>query len=170
MSTTTLPAGARIEQLSKDASFADSYRERVPYRGQSALQLFLLMARHTPAWIDTLMRLRNALVKRLGLKDLGTLSDVGARNAADYRVGDRVGIFTIHSLSDDELILEDRDKHLDVRVSVYLRPDGDTALVHASTVVHVHNRLGRLYMALVTPAHRRIVPATLATLRRALGD
>ena len=42
------------------------------------------------------------------------------------------------------------------------RPGGTT--VYVSTVVHIHNAMGRLYMFFVAPAHRIIAPATMARL------
>ena len=47
------------------------------------------------------------------------------------------------------------------------RPEGlssATFTVAMSTVVHVHNALGRIYMLGVTPAHRVIAPAVVARL------
>jgi hypothetical protein len=39
------------------------------------------------------------------------------KKLSDYKVGDDVGIFTLLSVSQNEIILGDRDKHLDVKVS-----------------------------------------------------
>ena len=66
-------------------------------------------------------------------------------------------------MSDDEALLVDREKHLDVVVSVLRLPlDGQGQREAAfCTVVHVHGWLGRLYMLPVVPMHRRIVPAVL---------
>ena len=110
------------------------------------------------------MRLRNRIVSTFfGLKDLGPMDAVRAdRPLAEYRVGDRVGIFTLLHLSDDEVVLGDFDKHLRARVSVCrTRLDGGAAFA-VSTVVHVNNLLGRAYLFFVVPVHRRIVPAVMA--------
>ncbi|WP_447502740.1 DUF2867 domain-containing protein, partial [Acinetobacter pittii] len=40
----------------------------------------------------------------------------------------------------------------------------DTQVLTVTTVVHIKNLLGRLYMVPVIPAHRKIVPATLQIL------
>ena len=93
-----------------------------------------------------------------------TLPEDESKPLADYRAGDRVGIFTIHSLTERELILTDSDTHLDAKISV--RKTGSAAHPRAAvtTVVHVHNFLGRLYLVPVIPAHRLIVPAMMRRL------
>lgn len=108
------------------------------------------------------MRLRNRLVQLVGLKNLGGFRDIDpGRPPSDYRPGERVGIFTLIANADDEVLLGDDDKHLDVVVSVCKRPgttDGRITL-SVTTVVHVHNALGRLYMLPVAPMHKLIAPA-----------
>ena len=57
------------------------------------------------------------------------------------------------------------DTHVDVLLS-WPPPAGagGRATVVVTTVVHIHNLLGRVYMAVVTPFHRRIVPTMLRRL------
>jgi hypothetical protein len=43
------------------------------------------------------------------------------RTASAYKPGDRIGIFTLFEATDDEVLLGDRDKHLDVVLSVHKR-------------------------------------------------
>ena len=113
------------------------------------------------------MGLRNRIVALVGLKNLGGLRGVDPEKPlANYRPGQRVGIFTLISVSDDEVLLGDQDQHLDVVVSVLRLPLDSQGQreVAFSTVVHVHGWLGRLYMLPVVPMHRRIVPAVLRGL------
>ncbi len=74
----------------------------------------------------------------------------------DYRVGDRLGIFTIFGSTPDELLLGIDDSHLDLRVSV-LKQGGARPSYIISTVVKVHNWLGRAYMLPVGRIHPLIV-------------
>jgi len=112
------------------------------------------------------MAMRNWMAGLVGLKNLGHLGALGAyKEATEYRVGDRVGIFSLIYQSPDEVLLGDSDKHLDVVLSICKAPQG---AVSVTTVVHVHNWLGRFYMLPVTPLHKLIVRAMLkrtATLR-----
>lgn len=163
-----VPAGSALQDRLQTAYFHDSYQIPLADGGSSPMALYLRCVTRTPGWIDFLMRLRNRAVAPFGIKDLGTLSGIDpARSADSYRVGDRAGIFRIDALGDGEVVLGDRDRHLDVQVSVMklMRPQG--MAVAMSTVVHVHNALGRIYMLGVAPAHRRIAPAVLARLGRA---
>ena len=113
----------------------------------------------TPGWVNRLMALRNRVVGLTGLKNLGHLGALRTgKSASEYRVGDRVGMFSLLHLSEDEVLLGDTDKHLDVVLFVCKAPQG---AVSVSTVLHVHNWLGRLYMLPVTPLHKIIVKAML---------
>jgi Protein of unknown function (DUF2867) len=148
------------------ADFADAYEVSIKRPTMTALEIYLSAVAMTPAWIERLMTLRNRIVVVFGLKNLGNLGAIDpTKPASAYRVGDRVGIFVIHSLSDQEAIFADSDKHLDVKISVRKIGDDDHPSVAISTVVHIHNTLGRVYMFFVVPAHRRIVPAMLRRLR-----
>ncbi|WP_116899498.1 DUF2867 domain-containing protein, partial [Vibrio parahaemolyticus] len=44
---------------------------------------------------------------------------------------------------------------------------GDKITVHVTTVVHVHNMFGKVYMFFVAPVHKLIVPSSLKTLAQA---
>lgn len=161
-----VPRDSDIGQYLDGAYFQDAYETRIDSPGLSALELHIQVMRQTPGWVDRLMTLRNRVVSTLfGLKDLGKLAAVHPlKPAADYRVGDRLGIFVIHSLSDQEVVLTDADRHLDAKVSVRKTGSVDHPTATVSTVVHVHNLLGRLYMLPVAPVHRLIVPAMLRRL------
>ncbi|MCP4324689.1 MAG: DUF2867 domain-containing protein [Alteromonadales bacterium] len=163
-----IPDKSKISSYATDAYFADCFTSVIRYENQPALDIFLSISSSTPSWINFLMSIRNKIVSKLGLKNLGVLSDIDHdKPAADYKVGDRVGIFVLHSNTHNEVILEDRDKHLSVKVSFYVESNGGTARVHASTVVHVNNAFGKIYMFFVAPVHKLIVPSTLKTLPQA---
>lgn len=159
-----IPPDSEIHRRLAGAHFFDSYEAGLPSEDAalSALALSLRTFGKSPAWVGFLMRVRNRVVTWFGLKDLGALDARDfSRPLEAYHVGDRLGIFTLRYLSEDEVILGDTDKHLDVLVSVCKRSRPDSTVLAVSTVVHVHNRLGRFYMFFVGPAHKVIAPATL---------
>jgi hypothetical protein len=159
---TGAPPASRIRQELTGADFHDAYEVVLPHRGRSALEIYLSCMAKTPAWIDFLMTIRNRLVALFGLKNLGRLGELGPTSEVSaYRVGDRVGIFSLLSLSDDEAILGDADRHLEVKVSFCKVTGEGRESVVVTTVVHLRNRLGRAYMLIVKPFHRLIVPASL---------
>lgn len=159
-----VPAGSAIAQLLPGAHFHDAYEVVVHHPERTALQHLMHTLAATPRWVDCAMGLRNRVVAWFGLKHLGGLGLDDARHLPlPQHPGDRVGIFTLRSLSDDEVLVEDDDKHLQVVLSVrrLAAADGQPPRIVLSTVVHLHNLLGRLYMLPVTPMHKLIAPAVL---------
>lgn len=158
----TVPARSAINASLPGASFYDCYSIDVTGERRTALEYFLMTIRQTPLWVERLMWLRNKAVQLVGLKDLGGMADFNAgKPASAYKPGDRVGIFTLISMTDDEMLVGDNDKHLHVDLSLYRHPvtaEGVQTL-SITTVVHVHNWLGRVYMLPVKPMHKLIAPA-----------
>lgn len=168
LSKIAVPAQSVLAPSLATADFADCYLLPDPDPQAPLLQSWLRLSARTPAWMAALMSLRNRVVRLVGLKDLGGLAARQPGKPAEaYRIGDRVGIFTLEQQRPGELVLGDDDKHLHVRLSLLrlVQPDGGSRLA-LSTVVHEHNRLGRLYMALVGPAHSLIVPLMLRQVMR----
>ncbi len=158
-----VPAESRLTALLTNAYFHDAYELVREFDSASVLELYLDGLKRAPGWINSLMSIRNRMVALVGLKDLGSLAQFEPdKPPSAYREGDRLGIFSILYLSDQELILGDSDRHLDVQVSVCKLTGKARASVVVSTVVNIKNRLGRVYMLVVTPLHKRIVPAILA--------
>lgn len=165
----SVPEHSALRPLIEGASFHDAYRFPISNPDSTALEIFLGSLARSPAWIETLMWLRNKTVRMAGLKDLGGLGAIDpAKPAASYRPGDRIGIFTLQKSRETEVIVGDTDKHLDVWLSLCkLPPDGEG---HANghwatltTLVRTKNAFGALYMGVVTPFHRLIAPAMLRT-------
>jgi hypothetical protein len=160
------PESSVLNADSKTAYFHDCYQTRHNQASQSAMSLYLSVVSSTPAWVNALMWVRNRVVALFGLKNLGVLSDIDARKApSDYAVGDRVGIFSILYLSETEVVLGDSDKHLRAQISV-CKTITDGHCVAVSTVVHVHNALGKVYLLFVVPLHKLIVPAMLSRMAK----
>jgi len=163
-----IPAGSRIAQALPNNDFADCYQFDDLWPNQNALETYLTLVTRTPGWMNALMAMRNQAVRLVGLKHLGALSTaVNRKPASDFKLGDRVGIFVLKHLQEDEVILFDDDKHLHVQLSVVKHVVDGKPKVSLSTVVHIHNRLGRVYMAVVGPVHSLIVPRMLAQVAHA---
>ncbi len=162
VTTIDVPSNSEISRYLPGAYFFDCYEMPVESTSKSALEIYLEVAAKTPGWVNTLMAVRNRAVTLVGLKNLGHLSDLKpSKSASDYKVGDRIGIFSLLYLSENEIILGDTDKHLQARVSLCKIAAGSRHSVAVSTVVHVHNTLGRVYLFFVVPVHKIIVPAML---------
>jgi uncharacterized protein DUF2867 len=153
----SLPPESAIAGVYASPNLADAYSIELP---PGALTDPELLARfifsHQPPWVSTLTAIRDALVGGLGLK---TARQLGAESKTG-----RLGIFRIYGTSSTEVILGEDDKHLDFRLSVLCSnqpsPGGKRHLT-LSTVVHCHNRLGRLYILVIAPFHRLVVQSSL---------
>lgn len=166
---TSVPTPSAIAAYLPGAYFHDSWTITAGEPSLSALGQFLKALQATPPWVNTLMTIRNQAVSAFGLKNLGTLSRLDpAKPACAYQPGDRVGIFTLIANTADEVLLGDKDKHLDVVLSVHQAVDLNSGrvLVTVTTVVHVHNWFGVLYMLPVTPMHRIISKTVLKAVGR----
>jgi hypothetical protein len=165
-----VPRASAINARLPGAYFHDCYSITVPDATRTALGYFLAAVANTPGWVNGLMALRNKAVRLVGLKDLGGLGGFDrSKPESAYAPGDRVGIFTLYSNTDDEVLLGESDKHLVVVLAVFRHPvDANGArAISITTVVHVRNWLGRAYMLPVAPLHKLIAPAVL---RRALVE
>jgi len=162
---TSVPLGSRVADLVPGSYFYDAWRVRVSESNLSALEQYLKAVKKTPRWVSICMDIRNSAVGIFGLKNLGNLQDVIPVGEADaYKAGDRVGIFTLYENTFDEVLLGDKDKHLDVTLSVLRSVVDGCEFITITTVVKVHNTLGRIYMIPVTPMHRIIVPSVLRAI------
>jgi len=162
-----IPAACQLAATQHDADFADAHETLVPRSALSATEIYHAITRQTPGWVDGLMRLRNRVVQPFGLKNLGAMSAVHAGEAIP---GQRMGLFEVVSSKPDELVLQDDDKHLVVQLSVLKQSHDETHdKLTLSTVVHIHNTLGRVYMFFVGPAHKVIAPAVLRRAPQAVA-
>ena len=99
---------------------------------------------HAPQWMDGLMRLRNAIVRRLGLIEV------------------KAGQFPVVFCSDQEIILGLDDSHLNFRISIQVLGHNDTSTEAAvTTLVQINSLLGRIYLTMVLPFHHAIVRSML---------
>lgn len=158
-----VPKESEIRKHLAGATLFDAFAAPIGDEHRSALELYIDIMAQTPEWINGLMDIRNKAVGLFGLKNLGQLNNVNpARKPESYRVGDHIGIFSILMLSEREVILSESDKHVDAKVSLFKTTSGNQNLVVMTTVIHVHNLLGRLYMLLVWPVHKLMVPSLLS--------
>jgi hypothetical protein len=137
------------------AQFADAFRIDLEGAALDARHAAVLMTGHS-RWIEALVRLRNLLVAPFGLKTSGK-TETPRRET--------IGLFPVLTETRDRLVAGFNDKHLDFRLVVDVAAAGpDSASsqqVTATTLVKTHNLSGRIYLAIILPFHRLIVPAML---------
>jgi hypothetical protein len=160
-----LPVQSAITHAYASVHLADAFAIPLPPGASGDPELLArFIFSHQPSWIGRLMKVRDAVVARLGLKTGKHLATL-----ANDAKAKRVGIFKVYSTSATEIILGEDDKHLDFRVSVLCSagpaPEGGRQLT-VSTVVHCHNLLGRTYLLVIAPFHRLVVKASLRRAAR----
>jgi hypothetical protein len=155
-----LPAQSAITRVYDPVHLADAFAIHLPAGASCDPELLArFLFAHQPAWVGALMRVRDTIVARFGLKTGSQLAALGAGAQPG-----RVGIFRIYATSPQEIVLGEDDRHLDFRVSVLCSNEpgqGMAPRVTVSTVVHCHNLLGRSYLFIIAPFHRLVVKASL---------
>lgn len=152
-----------LDGLYARIDLADNYAVTLPHgvtHDPLVLARFLFAQR--TASMDVLMRIRDAIVSRLGLKTASALQGAGDGHP-------RVGIFRIYRTTDTDILLGEDDRHLDFRIALHCGsvPDAPSDMqVVVSTVVSCHNATGRIYLAVIVPFHRWIVRAILRRAAR----
>jgi hypothetical protein len=138
------------------AQFIDAFRIDVAGGALDARQAAQRMMGRSPRWVEALLRLRHLLVAPYGLKTSGNTENPPRET---------IGLFPILAQTPHRLVAGFNDKHLDFRVVVDVAASGpdeaSSQQVAATTLVKTHNALGRIYLAVIKPFHRAIVPAML---------
>ena len=97
-----------------------------------------------PKWITILMKIRNVLIKPLGLKKGRDLSDL------------------VHIESENLARVRKNDKHLDLEIAfITERMECGSQRISVSTKVRFHNRFGKCYFAIIKPFHNLICKTLL---------
>lgn len=106
-----------------------------------------------PKWINWLMGLRNAIVKRLGLDTNSKFTDM------------------ICAISPNEEIFGMPDKHLDFHVSMWCGEYKDSKQeLRITTVVKYNNWFGRVYFFIIKPFHGMIIKSILNNIYKKAAD
>lgn len=153
MDKTKIHKGGLIDNY-LPADYLDSFSKEVVTQESITTDAFFNMVfNQFPAWIDWLLKLRNTIVKPLGLDTQSRFSDsVCERNA-------------------NEIIWGIPDKHLDFHVSMWCGEyrDGKQEL-RITTVVKYNNWLGRVYFFIVRFFHCMIIYSLLNNIEQKLYD
>jgi hypothetical protein len=148
--------------LIENAYFRDSYRAPLTRNELGIVDIFFGIFAHHPLWMKLLLIVRNKAASLIGL-DVPTASEILSVEIRDhYAVGEKIGVWPIFSLSEDELVAGRDNKHMDFRLSVLKVPDGDGMSVVVSTVCTVHNLFGKCYLFFIVPFHRHGVRKLMA--------
>lgn len=138
-----------INDILPGADWQDCYQGEMVTPELSSLDVSRLLLDHPPAWIGSLIALRNRIVSLFGLRTV------------ELAAGTSAGGFPVLSSTPQRTVLGFDDRHLDFRIVVDLEEKENRQLATVTTIVRRKNLFGRLYLLVVGPFHRRIVPATM---------
>jgi hypothetical protein len=152
------PSDSVLAALYVGADLLDAFAIRLPAGASNDLEVLTRIALERQAgWIRALTSVRDTMMATVGVKSSRAIGAAAAARGLTV-----IGYLPVLSKSARELVMGGDDRHLDFRVGVKQRPGvaGGRELVVA-TVVHCHNRLGRIYLAAIAPFHRTILQANL---------
>jgi len=162
-----IPDSSIIKNEESSFNYIDSFQGIFRDKGQktnlaAVLKLFITAG---PKWTNTLMSIRDKLVKPFGL---GTSESIRSKpiEHVDYEIGEQAGIFKIFDKADNEIIMGQDDKHLNFKVSILLEPTDETdkKKLSVTTAVKFNNVFGKLYFLPVKPFHKLIVKGTVKNI------
>ena len=166
----TLPAGSMLNTMWQRIDYVDSYLGILQNGISPNIEdVGLAFFNSEPSWIKSLFSLRNKIVKYFGLKITDEIFD--RKKLLDnftYDAGKKLGFFKVFAKSDHELILGEDDRHLDFRVSLYIRTDKVNHILTVSTIVKFNEWLGKYYFFFVKPFHQMIVQTMVRGIAKQL--
>ena len=122
------------------------------------------MFSYTPNWVNSLMKLRDFLVGRFGLK---TSDQIQKAKQQILAIGEPYPMFKVIDFNDEEIMFGENDQHLNFVTSVALTQSGNNYELFSLTAVKFNNGFGRLYFTFVKPFHALIVKSMLKnTIRK----
>jgi hypothetical protein len=148
-----------MEQILPAHNFEDQFSIELKGQSLDALTAAKRAFGRAPNWVVGLMNLRNRIVAPFGLKSAG-----------EKGVASKTGInpFPIISQTPSRVVMGFDDHHLDFRVVVDVSESGNgMQSIQASTLVKTNNWVGKIYLTMVMPFHKLIVPTML---RRVAAD
>ncbi|MVA18947.1 DUF2867 domain-containing protein [Agrobacterium vitis] len=147
-----------LSPLYAGADLRDAFAIKLPAEETGDVEVLARRAFERPAWwIRALTDARDRIMAVTAVKSTRSIGAAAAQR------GEVIGYFPVLSKSATDLVVGVDDRHLDFRAAVLLRDDeaGAGRELVAITVVHCHNRLGRMYLSTIAPFHRIIVRANL---------
>jgi hypothetical protein len=167
---TDIPVDSLTQQY-LPVNYADAFAcEVTGAKELSADEIMISFWTVMPGWVNALFKLRNLLVRPFGL-DTGEDRDHSEKLKSMIRAGNgNNGLMSVVAKSGNETVILLSDKHLNAYMSVFISTKDKLQKVTAITLVHYHNRLGRIYFFFIRPFHKVIIKSMLrSTLKRMIA-
>jgi len=152
---------ALARDVIESAYFCDSYSAPLMRRDLAITDIYAAIFAHLPLTMKLLLIVRNAIVRPLGLRAPPAGQIMHSELKGRYAVGEKVGLWSIFFIDENEIVAGANDRHQDFRVSVLRVSAAEGASVVVSTVCTVHNLFGKIYLFFIVPYHRHAVKTLL---------
>lgn len=161
-----LPRASRLKGSLARIDYVDSFAVPLMSADKELVVIYAAVLGDLPKVFKQFLVLRSILVRPFGIAGV-SYSELNQRIDIEraYKVGDKIGRWTLFEQYPDELVTGANDGHLDFRVSLFREADKRIVL---STAVMTHNVWGRMYLTTILPFHRFAV-AKLLTSAAASG-
>ena len=153
-----IPENSIILKNFGKVDYCDTYQIRCKTNDSIDSLTTKLFNSPAPAWVVYLLKIRDSIVGIFGLK---TANKDDIKIANYYPVGSKAGYFTVLDRNDNEIVMGEKDKHLNFRTSVFINRNSTDSEIYLSTAVQFNNIWGRLYFWPVKPFHRLIIKSLL---------
>lgn len=176
------PSESKLRPLYKTAYFIDAFAVSLPnvseqQQKHNAEALARALFSKWPAWFSLLMWIRDQAVSVFGVK-----RSTEIQAAAEKQGIDTISIFPVVSRAENEVVVGEKDSHLDFQTSILIRENNQRIAAGynrdnsnnnnkdkgkemvVTTVVHCHGLFGKAYIALIKPFHVMIIKYGLARM------
>lgn len=160
------PSTSLLSAESESYPYHDAFRAGIGDHLPSSQMLIRAFFASFPGWAAALMRLRNAMTRRLGLKS----DNPPLFLTTPFEVGQEIGVFRLLTITPHEVIIGQNDRHLDFRLSLHVIPLTTGTDLEVGSLVKPHNRLGWSYLMLVLPFHLLIAATMVRRMARFLHE
>ena len=160
------PNGGKLSPLYKSAYLVDAFAVTLPpsSNAYSPHALARAVFCEPPAWFAWLLWIRDQVMAVFRVKRSTDMQAAAAAKGVET-----ISVFPILSQTKNEIVVGEKDSHLDFQTSVLVRESpldaaggGGGQEVVATTVVHCHGLLGKAYITIIRPFHVLIVRFSLA--------
>ncbi len=130
-----LPRNSALHEIMQPGDFIDCYYNDAVPGGISVSEATMLALAQMPKWVEALMKVRNFAVSFYGLKTGADMPSL-AQGKKNLVVGDHIGVFRVQSVTEDEILIGEDDKHLNFLISVLRHEQGFTLATSFSMGAH----------------------------------
>lgn len=155
MSQKTIPDISIVAKNFEDYDYFDCYEITSPRNDSVDIALNKIF--QPPNWIRSLLKFRDYLAVKMNLRATTNTTNFKEH----YEIGSKAVVFKVIDRNTNEIVMEEKDSHLDFRTSILIKPEIDIQNIYFISLVKYNNLTGKLYFFAIKPFHKMIVKRLL---------